>query len=264
MKFLYVSMLFLLLLSFLPVTNVIADIQTQRVIIEMNVIPMTATERRNEKIANEYKKKLLNSKQQVLAKLTASKYKYLKVLKYTRYMSMQVDQGTLKQISADPNVKSVHVDSLKVASLLESAPLVGAISADLCDSNTCGAGQTIAILDTGIDSAHPFFAGKILGEACFSTTFATFESQSVCPNRQPEQFGPGAGVSCNIEGCDHGTHVAGIAVGNGNRAEVGFSGIAPEANVIPIQVFSRFDDNDRCESLGLSSPCLLAYTSDIL
>ena len=65
----------------------------------------------------------------------------------------------------------------------------------------------------------------------------------------------GSGVNCSLSiGCKHGTHVAGIAAGLGNT----FSGIARGANVIAIQVFSRFDNFPVC---GSSSPCTRSYDS---
>jgi subtilisin family serine protease len=53
--------------------------------------------------------------------------------------------------------------------------------------------------------------------------------------------------------CRHGTHVAGIAAGKDPGA-VGFSGVAKEADLIALQVFSYFAD---CACIG-------AYDSDIL
>jgi subtilisin family serine protease len=56
--------------------------------------------------------------------------------------------------------------------------------------------------------------------------------------------------------CDHGSHVAGIAAGNNRAAANPRQGVAPEANLIPIQVFSR----DRgCTGAG----CLGAAVSDV-
>jgi hypothetical protein len=51
--------------------------------------------------------------------------------------------------------------------------------------------------------------------------------------------------------------VAGIAAGSGGS----FSGIAKGANIMAVQVFSRFDNPSFCGSLD---PCILAFNSDIL
>jgi hypothetical protein len=65
-------------------------------------------------------------------------------------------------------------------------------------------------------------------------------------------------VPCDasVYGCSHGTHVAGIAAGKGTS----FSGVAEDANIIAIQVFSRFDDAEACSPYP--SPCALSFNSD--
>jgi subtilisin family serine protease len=58
-----------------------------------------------------------------------------------------------------------------------------------------------------------------------------------------------------VGGCNHGTVVAGIAAGNNGT----FYGVAKDASLIAIQVFSRFDSAANC---GSATPCTLTYTSD--
>ena len=120
-----------------------------------------------------------------------------------------------------------------------------------------GEGQVVAILDTGVDADHPFLAGKVVAEACFSTTASN--STSLCPGGVSESTAPGSGRNCPVAifGCDHGTHVAGVAAGSGRS----FSGVARDAGVIAMQVFSRFDGAP-CTGNGLPSPCVLSFTSD--
>jgi hypothetical protein len=67
-----------------------------------------------------------------------------------------------------------------------------------------------------------------------------------------------SGVNCEraIQGCAHGTHVAGIAAGRGAN----FSGVAKDADVVAIQVFSKVNDATACGSTP--APCVLSYTSD--
>ncbi len=49
----------------------------------------------------------------------------------------------------------------------------------------------------------------------------------------------GMGVNCSsaVSGCDHGTHIAGIVAG---KKCIPFSGVARDANLISIQIFSQF------------------------
>ncbi len=61
--------------------------------------------------------------------------------------------------------------------------------------------------------------------------------------------------------CSHGTHVAGIVAGDGIGVDgAPKRGVAPDADVLAIQVFSKFTSDDRCGGVG-KSPCVLSFTS---
>ncbi len=169
------------------------------------------------------------------------------------YVAMHVDAAARQWLASHPDVISIEDDVPVPPTLAESILLIGADVA--WAQGYSGVGQVVAILDTGVDGAHSFLSGKVVSEACYSTTFAPLQSVTVCPNGMEEQTGTGAGVDCSISGCNHGTHVAGIAAGDGP----GFSGVAKDAGLIAIQVFSRFDDSGIC---GGFPPCVLSYTSD--
>ena len=94
----------------------------------------------------------------------------------------------------------------------------------------------------------------MVAEACFSSNVPLDGARSTCPNRQEVQIGPGAAAPCSALGCDHGTHVAGIAAGN----DPAFTGVAPAADIIAVQVFSDFSGSPLCFS------CVAGYTSDLL
>jgi subtilisin family serine protease len=134
-------------------------------------------------------------------------------------------------LAQDPQVESIQEDALFYPTLVDSTSIVGAVSG--WAKGFTGAAQTVAILDTGVDKAHDFFAGKVVSEACYSTNSAT--SVSVCPGGVSSSIAPGSGVPCLDPGCFHGTHVAGIAAGNG----AGSSGVGQGANIIAVQVFSQ-------------------------
>jgi subtilisin len=176
------------------------------------------------------------------------------------YLAMTVDANTLTALAASANVTMIREDKPRAPSLAESTELIGAPAA--WASGYSGAGQTVAILDTGVDSAHPFLASKVISEACYSTNDAYYQASSVCPGGVTESTAPGSGIYCDlaIYSCRHGTHVAGIAAGK-DPGGLGFSGVARDANLIAIQVFSRFDSTYWC---GGSTPCILAFDSDIV
>ena len=140
--------------------------------------------------------------------------------------------------------------------LARSVPLIEADKA--WARGFTGAGSTVAILDTGVAKTHPMLAGKVVAEACYSTTVQG-SSRSLCPGGVANSTAAGSGLNCpsNVDGCYHGTHVASIAAGSSARLK----GVAPGARVIAIKIFSRFDSDLDCNGLA---PCARAYTSDII
>jgi len=167
----------------------------------------------------------------------------------------------LARLAASPRVVRIVPDRASEVDLAQSAPMVEAPA--VWARGFTGTGQTIVVIDTGVDATHPFFGGRVVDGACFSTSFASAHATAVCPGQDPTHaVGIGAGGPCPIATptgqCAHGTHVAGIAAGG--RATTG-SGIAPGAELISLAVFSRFDDPSLCRG---AATCALAYVSDQL
>jgi hypothetical protein len=118
----------------------------------------------------------------------------------------------------------------------------------------------IAVLDTGVDKTHPFLAGKVVEEACYSKTEPGV-SETLCPNGLDQQIGPGAALPCTLTNCFHGTHVAGIAAGSDPSAAPPIAGVARGAHVFAIQVFTKVIDPQSC---GGVAPCIGAFSSDVI
>ena len=174
------------------------------------------------------------------------------------YIVVETDAVTRAALAASPDVVRVMDDAIVRPVLAQSVPLIQGDQA--WDAGYDGSGTVVAIIDTGVDSSHPFLAGKVVDEACFSSTVAGL-SQSTCPNGTDQQFGAGAAAPCSLADCLHGTHVAGIATGNGATAGQPFSGVAKSANIVAVQVFSIITDPMTC---GGVAPCPAAFTSDII
>jgi subtilisin len=166
----------------------------------------------------------------VLQRMHSHKIKSVRKFKLTPGLGLTVDAAALQTLITDPEVIQIHESQIFRLMLNQSGPLIGATQA--WANGFSGAGYTVAILDSGVDSSHPFLAGKVVLEACYSG--APPGSTPLCPGGQTAVVGPGAAAPCSFPGCDHGTHVAGIAAGNGPN----FSGIAKDARIIAAQVFS--------------------------
>ena len=93
------------------------------------------------------------------------------------------------------------------------------IDAEQAWTKTRGAGITVGVVDTGVQAAHEDLAGRV------ATGFNTVNNST--------STGDTAG---------HGTHVAGIIGASANNG-AGVAGIAPEATILPIKVFTDGEDD---------------------
>ena len=180
---------------------------------------------------------------------------------YIPYMAIEVGEDALRALVDSGAVATIEEDVLSEPTLSSTIPIVGADDAH--GLGFTGSGQTVAILDTGIEGLHSFFGGRIVSEACYSNASPSTTRRSLCPSGSQTQIGPGAAEATTAQCfngasnlCRHGSHVAGIAAGNGSS----FSGVAKSSNIIAIQVFTRFNSSADCSPSA--APCVLSYTSD--
>jgi subtilisin family serine protease len=158
------------------------------------------------------------------------------------FVAMEVDQSGFEKLLKSALVVGVEEDKENYLSLQQSVPLIRADQ--VWSAGYTGAGQVVAVLDSGVDKNHPALSSKVVSEACYSSGYISF-----CPGGVPESIATNSGLPCSgYYGCDHGTHVAGIVAANGPVVK----GVAKDANIIAVQVFSL-----------TSSGGLTAWDSDI-
>ncbi|WP_298581361.1 S8 family serine peptidase [uncultured Luteimonas sp.] len=197
------------------------------------------------------------------------------LIKLSRSLDRVEAGALLRQIKADPNVVSVRPDRLRQIARLPNvqpayvpndplfqeyqwhmrAPDGGAtfdggpnrgganVSAawDLADGN----GVTIAVLDTGI-SAHPD-VDTTLADAGYDFISDAFVSGRDTDDRVPGGWDlgdwtigyPGAETCQQRNSSWHGTHVAGTAGAQATDNSVGMTGVAYNANILPIRVLGH-------------------------
>jgi subtilisin family serine protease len=171
----------------------------------------------------------------------------------------EVTPEQLDALAATGQVDAVMEDRLAFPSLRETIPIVQAREAWTLGSR--GAGVAVAILDTGVDAAHPLLTPRVVAEACFSSNSAAAGARSLCASGATSQTGTGAGKPCTgAPGCDHGTHVAGIAAARSAQR----NGVAPDADIIAVQVFSLFTNRPGGpQPCGPgATTCIASFTSD--
>ncbi|MEH1012794.1 S8 family serine peptidase [Micromonospora sp. CPCC 206060] len=120
-------------------------------------------------------------------------------------------------------VDRIWLDGRRRINLDHSVAQIGAPAAHA--AGLTGRGVTVAVLDTGVDTAHPDLAGRVAEARNFSE--APDEGDTV----------------------GHGTHVASTIVGTGAASGGKYRGVAPDATVVSGKV---------CESFGCTESAILA------
>ena len=179
---------------------------------------------------------------------------------FVPFMALSADEATLDYLIKSPLVASISEDTISKPQMASSNPVIGSPTA--WAEGFDGSGWAVAVLDTGVDNTHSWFTtngNKVVSEACYSFS-AVDEVESLCPGGASSSTAVNSALNCDltINGCNHGTHVAGIVAGNN---EVGSNfGVARGADIIAMQVFSKFLTEDEC-GRG-NTPCVASYSSD--
>lgn len=208
------------------------------------------------------------------------------VLRYENFpmLALSVDAAQLETVLGSSSVAAIQRDEFRAPSLLQTTAIIGMTGANgAWAQGADGHGQTVAIIDSGVQSSHPQLPLKVVSEACYGVTTsgtyngAAFNSTPACPGGV-NSTAAGSGVPCSLIGvnianknqCDHGTNVAGVVAA---KTSASINGVAKESTLIAIQVFSMINTpsataGQGCDNIGtpatVETQCILAADSSIL
>ena len=138
-------------------------------------------------------------------------------LNSNKFVSADANQNSIAILKSNPNIKMIYYDYPVKANLDNSATLVNVTSVwpqQINGQNLTGIGQTVCVIDTGINYTHPALGG-CLGDNCKVLGGYDYYNDDADP--------------MDDEG--HGSHVAGIIASTNGT----YRGIAPDAGLIAIK-----------------------------
>ncbi|MGQ0714923.1 MAG: S8 family serine peptidase [Gemmatimonadaceae bacterium] len=155
--------------------------------------------------------------------------------KHLSVVGAYITAGQVAALSAIPGVTGVYPNEREPLLLFES---VATIKADAVHTQLgiTGEGVGIAIMDSGINGLHPdlAFGTKTVQNVKFTGDVANLYCEPTDPCLHAELYVENVVNTDNTSG--HGTHVAGIAGGNGTASRLKYKGVAPGADLIGLAV----------------------------
>ncbi|NJN96737.1 MAG: S8 family serine peptidase [Anaerolineales bacterium] len=122
----------------------------------------------------------------------------------------EVTSAGLDALRQQPEVAAIALDlPVEIADVTPNASLIGA-DAVWQDFGLNGAGVRVAVLDTGVDTAHVDLSPSLVAQHCFNRNGGCLPDSNAESDSAQDQNG-------------HGTHVAGIIAGRGQTSPQGMA-----------------------------------------
>jgi subtilisin family serine protease len=160
------------------------------------------------------------------------KGKIIRAFDYLNGFSAVINTSDLKNLSFDEKIASIELIGTKELFLQDSVPLINGTAAkglQYNGINLTGKGQTVCIIDTGVNYSHADLGG-CYGNNNVSSNCKVIGGWDYCADNNlcfTEDNNP-----MDVNG--HGTHVSGIVAANGT-----INGAAPEAQLVVIKAYSN-------------------------
>ena len=223
-KFIFVATILLFNLFFISsnIENVEGDL---RVVVQIKEpSPEKGFFFKSQKTDSEIKIEKKEIKQGIIDRIDPEKINHI----FEESIAVKMNEKDLINLEKDPNIRAIIVDQVMNKFLQDSVPLINATavwSKQISEINLTGEGETVCVIDGGINNTHPDFSGRILAEYCYCS-LSEGAISNCCPG--------GTAQSVNATDNDgHGTHVSGIALASG-----GINGVAINSKLVSIKVLN--------------------------
>jgi subtilisin family serine protease len=159
----------------------------------------------------------------VLSQLPAHSFRLIHRYRHVPALVGTVTPEALDRLARDPLVQSVQLDQ-KVHG--HDSGSLAALGADVLHNayGITGAGVTVAVLDTGVDTDNADFTGRIVAQKCF--THGDCQPGDVDQSSSAEDLN------------GHGTNVTGI-IGASGTSDPNTKGFAPAVDIVAVRVLDR-------------------------
>lgn len=166
---------------------------------------------------------IARSQEDLMRALNTADFKVSQTYRTLPALAGEVTPAGLAALRQQPAVAAIALDlPVEIADVTPGAAFIGA-DAVWRDFSLNGAGVRVAVLDTGVDTAHVDLAAGVVGQHCFNRNGG-------CPSN-----GGAEGDSGQDEN-GHGTHVAGIIASRGQTSP---QGIAAASELVAVRVLGQ-------------------------
>jgi len=177
----------------------------------------------------EHLSNLTRTRDRLLGELAGKQLRNLNTVEGSPIVAFAADAKDLARLRRSKAVRSVTVDEVHSSAATVNHGFqsgvqiqqwwdIKQISSDWTNANGyTGRGQSVVVIDTGVDRSHSWLSGWVTTEACFATNT---NGTGACPGGSYYSYNTspygvsGAAAPCTYHGsCAHGTHVAHTAAG---------------------------------------------------